>query len=41
MPYPMQNEEEFLYRAGAAFYLTTLDILRGYCEIPMEEVVKV
>ncbi|KFM71645.1 Retrovirus-related Pol polyprotein from transposon 17.6, partial [Stegodyphus mimosarum] len=37
IPFPMQNAEELRYKAGAARYLSTLDILKGYWEIPMEK----
>lgn len=36
-PFPMQNSEQLRFKAGAAQYLTTLDILKGYWEIPLAE----
>ena len=36
-PFPMQNATELRYKAGSARYITTLDILKRYWTIPMEE----
>lgn len=36
-PFPMQDAMELRFKAGAAKYITTLDILKGYWSIPMDE----
>ena len=40
-PYPMPSIDELLDRLGKAKYLTTLDLARGYWQVPMSRSSKV
>ena len=36
-PYPMSQVDELIDRLGTAAYITTLDLTRGYWQVPVEE----
>ena len=38
--YPMPRIEELIDRLGGAQYLTTIDLARGYWQVPMEDKAK-
>lgn len=38
--YPMPRIDDLVERVGTAKYTTTLDLCKGYCQIPLEETSK-